>query len=61
VNGFHIEGMAQDEGNAFLSTQVGEPRPSEDTFNGDNQAVTIGGNGLEEGFWGGLHVAVQHD
>ena len=41
VNGFHIERMAQDKGNRFLSAEVGEPIPGEDTFNGHDKADEI--------------------
>src|ERR687892_2190750 len=61
VDGFHVEGMPQDKGNAFFSTEVSEPVPGEDTLNRDNQAVTVGGNSLEKRFRRGFHVAVQHD
>jgi hypothetical protein len=61
MDGFHVQGMSQDEGHAFLSTEVGEPRPGEETFNGDDQTVTIRGNGLEKGFWSRFHSAVQQD
>ena len=61
VDGFHIEGMAEDKGNAFLGTEVGEPVPGEDTFDGDDQIVPIGRNGLEKRFWAGFHVPVQQD
>jgi hypothetical protein len=61
VNGFHIQGMAQDEGNPFCSTQVRKPIPGEDTFNGDDETVTIGGNGPEKGFRSRFHIAVQPD
>jgi len=61
MNSFHIKGMAQNEGNALVRAEVGEPIPGKDTFNGDDEAITIGGNGFEEGIRGGFHVAVQHD
>jgi hypothetical protein len=61
VDGFHLEGGSQDDGHAFWSTQVGEPLPSEEAFHRHDQAVPIGGNGLEEGFGSGFHMAVQHD
>jgi hypothetical protein len=32
MKGFHREGMAEDKGNAFLLTQVGQPLPGEATF-----------------------------
>jgi hypothetical protein len=53
--------VSQDEGNALFGAEVGEPVPGEDTFDGDDEAVTIGSNGLEKGFGSGFHVAVQHD
>ena len=61
VNGFHVERMTQDEGDAFSSAEVGQPVPGEETFDGDDQILTIGRHGLEERFRGGFHVAVQQD
>jgi hypothetical protein len=53
--------MPQHEGNALFRTQIGEPIPGEDAFNGHDQPLTIRGNGLEERFRSGLHVAVQQE
>jgi hypothetical protein len=61
VHGFHIEGMPQDEGKAFVRTEVGEPVLGEETLDGHNQAIPIGCHGLEEGFRRRLHRAVQQD
>jgi hypothetical protein len=61
VDGFHVEGMSQDEGNALFSTQVGQPIPGENTCNRHDQTLTIGGNRLEEGFRSGCHITVQKD
>src|SRR5262249_11673138 len=61
VDGLHREGMPQDKGHALLSPEVSEPVPGEDTLDRDHQAVTVGGNGLEEGVRSGLHVAVHED
>ena len=58
VDGFHIKGMSQDERNALVRTEVGEPIPSEDACHGHDQSVPIGRNGLEEGFRSGFHIAV---
>jgi hypothetical protein len=58
VDGFHLEGVSQDEGNALLSAEVGEPIPSEDAFHGHDPSVPIGRHGLEEGFRSGFHIAV---
>jgi hypothetical protein len=61
VNGPHLEGMTQHEGNPFVHTEIGEPIPSEDTLDGDDQTLTIGGHGLEKGFRPRFHIAVQQD
>jgi hypothetical protein len=53
--------VSQDEGNALFRAEVGEPIPGEDAFHGDDEAVTIGSNGLEKGFGSGFHIAVQQD
>jgi hypothetical protein len=61
MDGFHLKGMSQDEGNALLSTEIGEPIPGEDTFNGHHEPLPIGGDSPEEGFRSRFHMAVQHD
>jgi hypothetical protein len=61
VNGFHIESMTQNKGNVLFGTQVGEPIPGAEAFNRHDQPLTIGGNGLEEGFRSGFHITVQKD
>ena len=53
--------MTQDKGHALLGTEISEPIPGADTLNGYNETLTIGGNGLEQGFWSGLQVAVQEN
>ena len=45
----------------FVRTEVGEPVPGEDAFDGDDQIVPIGRNGLEKRLWAGFHIAVQQD
>jgi len=59
VNGFHREGMPQNEGEPCCSTQVSEPIPREDTLDGHDQAVTIRGDGLEKRFRSGFPMTVQ--
>jgi hypothetical protein len=61
VDGFHVEGMPQHKGNTLWRTEVGQPVPGEDTFDGHHQPVTIGRNGLEKRFRSGFHVAVHQD
>ena len=40
--------MAEHEVDAFSYAQVGKPVPAEDAFGGDDEPVTVRGNGLEE-------------
>jgi hypothetical protein len=58
MDSLHIEGMAQDEGNPLLGTEIGEPIPDEHAFDGDDDILPVGFNGLEEGLRGCLQVAV---
>jgi hypothetical protein len=39
VNGFHIEGMAQDKGDSFLLTQVCQPIPRAETLDADDHIL----------------------
>ena len=59
MDGLHVEGMAEDERDAFISAQVGQPVPGEHTFDGDDDIVSIGGNGFEKGLRVRLHVTVK--
>jgi hypothetical protein len=61
MDGFHIEGMTKDEGNALTAAQVGKPIPGEDTFDGHHHTLTIGRDGVEKRFRAGFHIAVEHD
>jgi hypothetical protein len=61
VNGRHREGMPQHEGHPFVHTAIGEPIPSEETLDGDDQPRTRGGHGLENVFRRRFHSAVQQD
>lgn len=49
MNGFPVQGMAQDKGNLLPGAEVGEPVPAEQALDGDDESITEGGNGLEEG------------
>jgi hypothetical protein len=61
MDGFHLEGVAKDEGEARVGPEVGEPVPGAEAFHGPDPTVPIGGHGLEEGLRSGFQVAVQHD
>jgi hypothetical protein len=55
----HIQSMAQHAGNAFASTEVGEPIPGEETCDAHDQVLPIGRHGLEKWVRSCLHVPVD--
>jgi hypothetical protein len=58
MDGLHLEGVPEDAREAFVSAQIGEPIPGEQTFGGDDETISLGGNGLEKRFRVRLHVPV---
>jgi hypothetical protein len=61
VDGFHVKRMPEDKRQPFAGTQVSKPIPGEDAFNTDDQIFPVGRNGLEERFWGGVHIPVEQN
>ncbi len=61
MDGFHVEGMTEDKRDVFIGAEVSQPIPGEDTLDGYDQAVMVGGNGLEKGFRSGFHIAVHEN
>ena len=59
VDGFHIEGMAQHEGNPFLRTEVCQPLPGEDALHGDHKIVAVRRTDAQKRFWGGRQILVH--
>src|SRR5262249_44493125 len=45
VNGLHVQGVAQHEGNLLGGAEVGQPVPGEHAFAGNDQAVAEGSDG----------------
>ena len=60
-DGLHVEGVAQDEGNALTRAEVGEPVPAEDALDANDEVVAIGLDGAEEEFGLRAQVAMQED
>src|SRR5439155_9990553 len=61
VDGLHVQGVAQDEGDALCGAEVGEPVPGEQALTGDGQPVAEGSDSAEEGIRPGGDSLVQDD
>ena len=61
VNGFHVQGVAEHEGDVLGLAQIAEPVPAEEALAGDHQAVAEGANGFEKSGRLGGHFLVQDD
>jgi len=59
--GFHRQGMAEDNRQAFVGTQVGEPVPRKDALHGADDIFPIGGNDLQKRLWARLPIAVDQN
>ena len=53
VDGLHVQGVSQDEGDVVLLAEVGEPVPGEHALAGDGETVAAGSDGAEEGVGSG--------
>jgi hypothetical protein len=51
--------MAQDKGNLFLLTEVGEPLPREHTFDAHDQLLPIGRNDAQKRLGGRRQIFVD--
>lgn len=61
VDGPHVEGVPEDEGDVFFGTEIGQPVPGEHALGANHQIVPIGGDGLEESCRFGLEVAMEQN
>jgi hypothetical protein len=61
MDGLHVQGVAQQEGNALAGTQVGQPVPGEDAFDADHKILAVGRHGLEERLGRRFQLAVDKD
>jgi hypothetical protein len=61
MDGLHVQGMAEDERDAFVSTQVGQPVPGEQTFDRDDETLSIGRNDVPKGLWVRLHMTMHEN
>ena len=61
MDGFPIQGMAEDTRQAFVGTQVGAPVPRKDALHGDDDILPIGGDRLQKRLWARLHITVDQN
>ena len=57
----HVQGMAEDNRDAFVSTEVGQPVPREHAFDCDDEPFSIGRNDVQKGLRGRLHMTVHEN
>jgi hypothetical protein len=61
VDGAHVQGVAEDEGDLLFGAEVGEPVPAEQALDGHDQSVAEGGDGSQEGIGIGGEVAIENE
>jgi hypothetical protein len=61
MDGLHVQGMAEDERDAFVSTQVGQPVPGEHTFDRNDETRARGRKDVQKGLGGRLHMTMHEN
>jgi hypothetical protein len=46
VDGFHVQGVSENESDLLVVAEVGQPVPGEQALDGDDEIVAEGGDGL---------------
>ena len=59
VDGSHVQGVSEHEGDALARAQVGQPVPGEDALDGHDEVVSVRRDGSQEAFWVAGQIAVQ--
>jgi hypothetical protein len=59
VDGFHVEGMAQDKRDPLVGTQISQPVPDEHTLHGDTDILAVGLDDIQEPFGRGFQVPMN--
>src|SRR6516165_5915269 len=59
VNGFHVQGMSQDERNVMCLAQVGDPVPGEQALDANDDIRAIGGERVQEQLLAGRDLRLQ--
>jgi hypothetical protein len=61
VDGLHVKGVTEDEGDVFFSTEVGKPVPGEHAFDSDNDVFSVCFDSLKEGIGLSVNILVKQD
>jgi hypothetical protein len=61
VDGSHVEGVAENEGNIFFIAEVSEPIPGEHAFYGNDDVFAVWFDSLEEGIGLSVDIFVEQD
>jgi hypothetical protein len=61
VDGFHVQRMAEDEGDLLAGAQIGKPVPGEDALDGDDQILPVRGDRAEEDLRVAADVLIEQD
>jgi hypothetical protein len=61
VDGFHVQGVSQNEGDLLSSTQIGQPVPAKQALDADHQAVAERGYSFDKRWAVGRQVLVKDD
>jgi hypothetical protein len=61
VDGFHVQGVAEHEGNPLPFAEVGEPVPGEHALGGDGEILAVRGYDLEERLGAGAEILMDLD
>ena len=59
VNRFHVQGVAQREGDRFVFAEVGEPIPGEHALDADDQAGAVRRDGVQENLGARRQIAFE--
>ena len=59
VDGFHVQGVAEREGDRLVFAQIGEPVPGEHALAADDEPVAEGFDRVEEGFGTGGQILLE--
>ena len=61
MHGFHVKGVAQDEGNPLLPAKVREPVPGEEAFDANHNSLSRADNRREKRLGCCPHILVAND